>query len=144
MSQINVDIVAPETGLDVTVDGNLVVTGINNIRPYKVYVALLGQNSPTSNPSVEVLENSLGVTLTWTRESTGTYLATASSPIFNLVKTAVFMQVSASLGGTYGTHLVASRNSDTEIFVLTQLNDDQSTPSDGLFGLTPIEIRVYS
>jgi len=144
MSQINVDIVAPQTGADVTVDGNLIVTGTNSIRPYKVYVALLAQNSPTTDPLVEVLENSLGATITWTRLSTGTYLATASSPIFNLVKTAVFMQVSASLGGTYGTHLVAGRNSDTEIFVITQINDATSTPEDGRFGLTPIEIRVYS
>ena len=144
MSQINVDIVAPQTGVDVTVDGNLIVTGTNSIRPYKVYVALLGQNSPTSNPSVEVLENSLGVTLTWTRESTGTYLATASSPIFTILKTALFTQVTSTLGGTYGTHLVTSRDSDTTVYLLTQVNDDQSTPSDGLLGSTPIEIRVYN
>lgn len=143
MSQINVDIVAPESGTDVTVSGNLVVTGTNNIRPYKVYVALLGQNSPTSAPYAEVLENSLGVTITWTRLSTGNYLATASSPIFILFKTATFMQVSSTLGGTYGTHLVAGRVSDTEIAVLSQINDANSTFADDLLAQTPIEIRVY-
>lgn len=144
MSQINVDIVAPESGTDVTVSGNLVVTGTNNIRPYKVYVALLGQNSPTSDPWSEVLENSLGVTITWTRVSVGNYLATASSSVFTFLKTAVFMQVSSTLGDTYGTHLVAGRDSNTQIAMLTQLNNANSSFADGLLGVTPIEIRVYN
>lgn len=39
MSTINVNVVAPESGTDVTISGNLIVTGENNIRPYKVYSA---------------------------------------------------------------------------------------------------------
>ena len=144
MSQINVDIVAPESGTDVTVSGNLVVTGTNNIKPYKSYVALLAQSSPTSNPLVEVLENNLGVTITWTRVGVGSYLATANSSVFTAFKTAVFMQNSATVGVAPGTQLIASQQSGTEVSVLTLLNDATSTPADGRFGLTPIEIRVYN
>ena len=144
MSQINVDIVAPQTGADVTIDGNLIVTGTNTIRPYKVYVGLLSQSNPTSAPLVEVLENSLGTTITWTRSGVGNYVATAGSSVFTAFKTTAFMQNSATVGVAPGTQLIAGRQSGTEVSVLTLLNDATSTPADGRFGLTPIEIRVYS
>jgi hypothetical protein len=61
MSQINVNIVAPESGTDVTVDGNLIVTGTNNIRPYKIYSAILNQ-SGTNAPTAIVLLDEIGIT----------------------------------------------------------------------------------
>jgi hypothetical protein len=60
MSTLNVDIVNPQSGTSITVSGNLIVTGTNNIRPYKVWSALLNQ-SGTSAPTVMLeLENTLG------------------------------------------------------------------------------------
>jgi hypothetical protein len=44
-----------------------------DVRPYKVYTAILSQGG-TNNPSVvSVLENTLGVNITWTRAFTGVY-----------------------------------------------------------------------
>jgi hypothetical protein len=45
---------------------------------YKKYVALLTQIG-TNNPVADVLENTLGGTLTWTRQSTGIYHATLTN-----------------------------------------------------------------
>ena len=60
MSTINVNTISPQSGTNVTIDGNLIVTGTNDIRPYKVWSALLNQ-SGTSAPTVNLeLENTLG------------------------------------------------------------------------------------
>lgn len=59
-------------------------------RPYKVYTALLSQ-SGTSAPTATVLENTLGATVTWSRTTTGTYRGTASTGVFTLDKTAIFL-----------------------------------------------------
>jgi hypothetical protein len=55
-----------------------------NIHPEgkKVYKAILSQ-SGTGNPTAIVLENTTGVTITFTRSVDGTYSITASSPLFN-------------------------------------------------------------
>jgi hypothetical protein len=143
MSQINVNLIQPSSGSLVTIDGNLTVTGTNSIRPYKVYVGALSQSSPTSNPIVGVFENTLGATITWTRSSTGVYLATSSSPVFTAFKTIAFTQVSGGVGSAPGSQFIVGRQSDTQVFFLTQLNDSVSTPADGRFAFTPIEIRVY-
>jgi hypothetical protein len=61
MSTINVDVVSPQSGSDVTINGNLLVTGTNNIRPYKVYSAILNQ-SGTNAPTAIVLLDEIGIT----------------------------------------------------------------------------------
>jgi len=54
-----------------------VTTATVGVRPYKVYTALLSQTS-TNAPIATVLENSLGGTVIWSRNSTGDYTATLS------------------------------------------------------------------
>lgn len=146
MSQINVDTIVSQTpGSPVTVNDDLVVNGTNNIRPYKVYVAgYLQQSSPTSDPLCEVFENTLGVTITWTRQSTGIYLATASAPIFTAFKTIVFTTVAGGAGSIWPVQILTARQSNTQIYVSTVLTDAVSTPVDGRLSGSPIEIRVYN
>lgn len=143
MSTILVDEIISQSAGPVTINDNLIVTGTNNIRPYKVYTALLAQQNPTDDPQFEVLENTLGATITWTRQGVGDYIATASSPVFTAFKTAVFSQVSTSLGATFPTQIIAGRQSTTIVTVSTVKTNSTGTPIDGAFGLTPIEIRVY-
>lgn len=144
MSQINVNTVAPESGSNVTVNGNLIVTGTNNIKPYKVYVAgYLQQSNPTADPLCEVFENTLGATITWTRQSTGVYIATASSPVFTAFKTVVFTTVAGGAGFTWPVQFLAGRQSNTQVFLGVVLTDSTATYVDGRLAGSPIEIRVY-
>jgi hypothetical protein len=57
----------------------------NKLRPYiigysGIYTAKFSQTG-TANPVVTVLENTTGLSITWTRISTGSYIGTFSSPI---------------------------------------------------------------
>jgi hypothetical protein len=143
MSTINVNVVQ-STGGTVTINDNLIVTGTNNIRPYKVYTAFLSQNGPPSwDIQSEVLHNTLGATITWSRVGVGDFRATASAPVFTAFKTIVFMQRSGLGGATYPVAYAISRFSDTVISLGTVNTDSQSTRVDGRLGLTPVEIRVY-
>lgn len=141
MSTINVNNINPATGTTVTIDGDLKATG--NVGPYKVYTAIINQSSNTSDPIPAVLKNTLGATITWTRQSTGTYLATASAPVFTAFKTIVFSQVAGGAGVAYPVQILANRQSDTIVFLITVLTDSSSTPVDGRLGGCPVEIRVY-
>jgi len=145
MSTINVDVITSQTPASpVTINDNLIVTGTNNIKPYKVYVAgYLQQSSPTADPLCEVFENTLGATITWTRQSTGVYLATASAPVFTAFKTVVFTTVGGGAGAVLPIQILANRQSDTQVYLITVLTDATSTPVDGRLASSPIEIRVY-
>lgn len=143
MSQINVDTIVSQSTGSVTINDDLVVTGTNNIRPYKVYVAWLNQATLTGPPLDEVLENTLGATITWSRTSTGIYIATASSPVFTQFKTIVFSTVGGGAGAVYPIQILTNRQSNTQVFLSTVLTDSVSTPVDGRLGGSPIEIRVY-
>ena len=62
MSTVNVDTIVSQTpGSPVTINDNLIVTGTNNIRPYKVYSAILNQ-SGTNAPTAIVLLDEIGIT----------------------------------------------------------------------------------
>lgn len=52
-----------------------VASGGSGNSAYKVYTAFIGQTSSTSEPTVQVLENTLGSEVTWTRLGTGIYSA---------------------------------------------------------------------
>ena len=142
MSTINVDVVQ-STGGTVTINDNLIVTGTNNIRPYKVYTAIINQGSTTGPPIPAVLENTLGATITWSRQSAGTYIATASVPVFTAFKTVVFSQVGGGAGVQYPVQILTNRQSDTVVFLITVLTNSSSTPVDDRLAGCPVEIRVY-
>lgn len=106
-------------------------------RPYKVYVALLSQ-SGTSAPVATVLENTLGGTVVWTRNSAGDYSATLTGA-FTAGKTVCFYTHDSINGSTgFGG---AARFDDDTVGVgfnnITGIFIDADSLSDS------IEIRVY-
>ena len=134
MSQINVNTIVPQSGTDVTVDGNLVVTGNNNIRPYKVYTALLSQTG-TDDPVAIVLENTIG-NIVWQRINPGSYTGTLTNA-FTSNKT--FLNA-GPFQFLYNTSCTFNRNNDDIVSLLNQTNN---IIADGILDNTPIEIRVY-
>ena len=112
---------------------------INKVRPYKVYTALLSQ-SGTNNPVATVLENTTGLTITWTRTGGGEYNANFSSPILILGK------VGAIIGGDHsawdGTYINHSYYVDTSNYAFTSV-DSGNTLVDSMYSNTLIEIRIY-
>lgn len=105
-------------------------TKIQNLRPYKIYVALLTQ-SGSGNPAATELENTLGGTVVWTRAGTGDYRGTLAG-VFTLDKT--FVLVSPS--GTATTDIAAVTRLSSDVMQLR-------TPADSHLNSNSIEIRVY-
>jgi len=100
---------------------------------YTVYTALLTQ-AGTAAPVATVLQNTTGKTFAYARTSGGDYTVTASSSLFTVDKTIVFLNG----GSAENNHDVAwGRVSDTVINLSTHNSDDKFT--DG-----SIEIRIYT
>jgi hypothetical protein len=131
----------------VTEDGittnNLRVTETLNGRPitemlptYQKYVALISQ-SGTADPTIEILENTLG-DIIWTRTSAGDYLGTLINS-FPQLKTYIVFQNFYS--GT-GSHIsFIQRANDDLINIVTK--DNTNAFIDNVLNYTTIEIRVY-
>jgi hypothetical protein len=96
---------------------------------YKVYTALLTQ-SGTSAPTATVLENTLGGTVVWTRNSGGSYTATLSGA-FPASKT----WVSWAPTPFEGAPAYFGRASDNELSL--------SVVDDDFIQAFSIEVRVY-
>ena len=105
-------------------------------KPYKVYTALLSQSS-TSNPTVVILENTLG-TVTFTRSSIGVY-SVNSSGLFTADKTFVIM--GAGINANY-TNAITLINSST-FYIITKVSSTQSD-ADSANTKVAFEIRVYN
>jgi hypothetical protein len=101
---------------------------------YKKYVATLKQTG-TNAPVATVLENTLGGTLVWTRDTVGTYIATLSNAFPSETKT--FLLVGQDNNNFY--HLTRGNNS--EIYLTS--SDNTITIADDLLSNTTVEIRVY-
>lgn len=142
MSQINVDIITSQSAGPVTIQDNLIVTGTTNIKPYKVYVARLSQSGSTANPDTDILENTLGATITWTRQSTGIYLGTSSVAMFDAHNTMLLMNNVGSAGFTYPTYRSGGYQAANEIAIICRRTDSVGTYVDPL-GPVFVEIRVY-
>lgn len=103
---------------------------------YKVYTALLTQ-SGTASPTAIVLENTLGVTVTFRYVGVGQYSLTASAEIFTETKTICFytaFDTKDNQGYVIPFHF--QWWATTEIFIYTDGQDNK------LRGAS-IEIRVY-
>lgn len=107
---------------------------------YLVYTALLTQTG-TGAPVATVLENTLGVDLVWTRESAGSYLATATEGTFPEHKWwAASFTVGYENDAISFTYMWVS----TGLLALISQNSAINTDFGSGFGLPlPIEIRVY-
>ncbi|MEW2922403.1 hypothetical protein AB1A65_13090 [Muricauda sp. ANG21] len=67
---------------------------------YQTYVSLLNQTD-TDNPVATVVENSLGLSISWARESQGIYLGTLDRSI-DIGKTVIFYSTPSSHTGVRG------------------------------------------
>jgi hypothetical protein len=103
-------------------------------RPYKVYTASLSQDG-TSAPVAVVLENTLGVTLTWSRFGVGNYRLTASSAIFDVNK---MMATVTSMNDAQTYHGFYHNGVNTYIGLY-----QFSSPSDGWSEII-IDIKIYN
>jgi hypothetical protein len=126
-----------ESGITTT---NLRVTetingeSINTILPtYKKYIALISQTG-TANPTVAVLENTIG-NIVWTRSLVGVYYGTLTNA-FTANKTSV------NISGVYKGSAQAIRRNNNEVNVFTTATLT-ITETDSLLDETYIEIRVY-
>lgn len=109
---------------------------------YKVYAALVSQ-SGTSDPIVVVLENNLGFTPVWTRDSdiAGQYYCSAGSSTWVANKTAIL------IGGSNGMWDALSNRSGQRIDnTILQFNtvNNLGELGDNVFYQTLVEIRVYN
>jgi hypothetical protein len=111
------------------------------IIPYRKYVALLTQTS-TNAPVVTALEDTLGVTPVWNRQSAGEYRFTLTGA-FPAGKVVVLVGplVAAPVDVAYGIY--ANRVNDNYVTVITYALAAASTGVDGRLSATPIEIRIY-
>lgn len=106
-------------------------------RPYKVYTALLNQTG-TSAPTVTILENTLGVNITWSYNSTGNYYGARSAGTWTNLKTWTV----GSFGDIGGTGLTTTiKVNNTAIVEVNTLNSGSS--ANGLMSRYSIEIREY-
>ena len=115
-------------------ESDLISLGSLETRPYKVYTALLTQTG-TNAPVATVLENTVATVITWSYQSVGNYIGTASSSVFTANKRASKHYLN------FAGHLNSYVFSDTQLVVNTY-----NTGYTGLNGLllnTLIEIIVY-
>lgn len=111
--------------------------GSANYKVYTGYVTLGGLT-----PTVTVLENTLGVTLTWASAGFGTssFTATAPSATFTLNKT--WIAYSGNMQGGIVFNVYGDRTSSTVLTFQARRTDDNSDSSGS--SKAYIEIRVYN
>lgn len=105
----------------------------------KTYRALLSQSGTTA-PILVVLENTLGVTIAWTRSDVGMYMGTAAAPVF------VENKCSFELGPA--RFQVPSRkyyavNFLTDLTFILVSNNSAGTPTDSLLDTNLFSLGVY-
>jgi len=110
------------------------IAGMANISAaYTVYSGYISQTG-TAAPTVDILQNNTGVSVTWARSSAGVYTATASSGVFVSGKVLIF----ANTGGLApGISVEWERTSNTVMTLKTN-------GADAKFVKGAIEIRIYS
>lgn len=110
---------------------------VDNVKPYKSYVALLTQTS-TNAPTATVLENSLGGAIVWTYGGAGYYYGTLSGAFVN---NKTYATLSTGLGA--GAEIVkvgVISNNQIMVTVANSLN----AATDGVLYSASLEIRVYN
>jgi len=127
------------TTIAATTANHAVTLGQIGVIPKK-YVALLNQTG-TSAPTATVVENTLGGTLVWTRNSTGNYYATLTGAFPDVNKVICF--TGGSISGVLPLEIVRAQhlNSNT-VQIFTQQATDGAFV-DGSLVQTTIEIRIY-
>lgn len=123
-----------------SITANSFIDANGPVKPYKVYSAIFNQ-SGTSNPSVNVLENTFGQTFNWTRSDAGIYGASLAGNPFTAGKTVVLQESQLFL--TTASFYIFSNNTTSAIDLQT-INSTTSLNEDDLLVDIYIEIRVYN
>jgi len=105
-------------------------------RPYKVYTALLSQVD-TSAPTAIVIENTLGITPTFSYGFDGSYVLTAAGT-FTTNKTFALVNLSTDASNFAVSHIVIDEDT-VEIYTY-----DFGAAANSILDRAPIEIRVYA
>ena len=128
--------VTNSSGITVTesnVTYNNGIKTLNNVS-YKHYIALLSQTG-TSDPIVDVLENTLTSGITWLRTNTGEYEGT-------LIGEFTFKKTTINCSNSQPGEIRTNRQDSDKVNVYTY--DSTGTSADGQLLYSTIEIRVYS
>lgn len=109
-----------------------------NSRPYKVYTALVTQ-SGTSAPTVKILENNTGLTITPSYSSVGTFwftysVATAIDKVFGVISD------NNNYSGSANVNKGLSFTGTDKFIITTQVG---GALANGLLLDAPVEIRIY-
>lgn len=129
-------------------DGQVTQADLNasltaNIFPYKKYIASLTQ-SGTGAPVATVLENSLGATITWSRNDTGDYSGVASGDVFTANKTFIVDAKQIEGGdGLSGAIFAVASVSAISALTYTGRNLKTYSAADDVLSGTLFELRVY-
>ena len=125
------------TESQVQITGSLTQNGYE-VKPYKVYTALLTQSGAGNDPTAIVLENTLGP-ITYQYSSVGRYIIT-SSGLFTTDKT--FILIGNAIGQNPGELINFKIGGDSSITLWSR--DNAGSGADDILLNTPIEIRVYN
>lgn len=117
--------------------GTLALTS-DIVLPYKVYSAIVQY---AAAPSVVVLQNTLGATISWTDQAFGAS-AIASSSVFTINKTVIIATPYTNPGSTLLYNNIGMRSSGNQIDLLSKVTANAGT---GKTNGVPffVEIRVY-
>jgi|TARA_R110002074_G_scaffold373884_1_gene550138 hypothetical protein len=105
---------------------------------YTVYTALITQ-AGTAAPVATVLQNTTGGTFTWTRTSTGRYVATISGTTYTADKTTVLVT-----SGGNNDNILRPRITATTAIDWYNIDSSNNAVSDTIAETTTVEIRIYS
>ena len=111
--------------------------------PYKIYSGIITQ-SGTSNPTINVLQNTTGGTVSIARSSTGVYFATLTGASFTSGKTFCLQNMGVFMGTlNTDTPFRIEFSYTTSNFTLYTNKTSTNTLTDGLLEGLYFEIRVY-
>ena len=122
-------------GYVLTSDANGV--GTWTMSSVRSYVTILSQSGTASPTEIAVVNNTLGVTLTWSYLSVGQYRLTSSSPIFDLNK----MWWSSYVGASNGETLSGGPVNSTTFDVICRVS---GAFADSYLSGAPFKIEVYN
>lgn len=109
----------------------------------KRYVALLSQ-SGTDDPTAVELENTLGGTVVWTRDTVGVYSGTLAGAFPDPLKTAVIVAGRAGANPAYTTGAEVAPPDAIQLRTVTvSFGNEETIESDDVLQGTVIDIRVY-
>jgi hypothetical protein len=118
---------------------------VENGLPYKVYTAKLTQTG-TGNPTVTVLQNTLGSDLVWTRSNSGFYTTGTTPIIINSSGTTITCTPGA-VGPNSGPIIqpsIAGAGLNSYFQINTYRIVNAALPADDMLRDSFLEIRVYN